>query len=391
MIVRRFNGTTGRIVCDLPDEAATPGAISTITILKRNALSSGWQNIWSHYNAAGDPVGGLTFHGNALEFTNNAVTSTSPTPIANTTDLIAVGVSKAAGTNVPAFFQGVVSDIVNAITTNGGGSVAGMADATGGTLAYGSYDEGDFLPADVVAHGHHRAVMTLQQFKDAVAAFATSGLFAAPHGAPVYLHEFGQNPKAPLVDLVGLGAAQVSEVGTTAQDDTPDLTPQWTYDGTGEEPDIAFEFRLSGGAANADLAAAIGGAMSSVDYEGVLGAGGLFPDLASADYASGVHRTYRLIYVSGDPAIDADYVASVTEDSADATIEIGVPAQAAGVTVTAVANETTAPGGVTFGETADLGTIVAGSFRGLWIRRSTVATTPVASNPWEVSVEATAT
>lgn len=153
-------------------------------------------------------------------------------------------------------------------------------------------------------------------------------------------------------------------------------------------PPLDFSVRLSGGAANASPTASIGGARSSVEYT----AENLFDDSARTEYVDG-HTDYRIVYVSNDDTGDATVTASVTDDSAGVAFAVGVPTQAAGVAVTALANDETAPGSVTFSAgPVDLGAIPGGSYRGLHIRRTISA--GAAANPnvgWEVTLEVTPT
>lgn len=134
------------------------------------------------------------------------------------------------------------------------------------------------------------------------------------------------------------------------------------------------QYRLSGGAANSNPAASLGGAKSSV----AAGAS-IFDDVSSAEAAAG-RVEYRLVYVhNADPAltlIGAKVWIQTQTPSADTDAAIGLAAAGLNGTETAVANETTAPAGVTFSQPANfaagltLGDIPAGQHYGVWVRRT---------------------
>lgn len=111
--------------------------------------------------------------------------------------------------------------------------------------------------------------------------------------------------------------------------------------------------RLSGGAANTDPDAALGGAKSA-NAAGT-GAGALFRDITTAEAAAGV-TLYRCFYVENTNATDtASSVAAFIKSqssSADTTVEIGVGASGVNGSETAIADEFTAPAGVAFSATA---------------------------------------
>lgn len=163
-------------------------------------------------------------------------------------------------------------------------------------------------------------------------------------------------------------------------------------------PALDFNVRLSGGATNANPAASIGGAESSNAYTGTKTAGNLFDDSAFTEYNASGHIDYRCVYVHNNEAsAGGTAVAYVSQQAPTGTvIAIGAATQAAGSTATAIANDATAPSGVTFsaptsaGTGISLGTIGAGQGKGLWIRRTISAgATPNAANAWEISYEVT--
>lgn len=138
-----------------------------------------------------------------------------------------------------------------------------------------------------------------------------------------------------------------------------------------------IEYRLSGGAANADPNASIGGAKSSFE----IGAGlhNLFDVVGSAETTAG-DTEYRCFYVhNAHPTLTLEnavvYIQSNTP-SADTLVEIGIGAAAVNATETAVANESTAPELVTFDFAANLGSalvigdIPPGQHQAIWVKRT---------------------
>lgn len=162
---------------------------------------------------------------------------------------------------------------------------------------------------------------------------------------------------------------------------------------------LSFSVRLTGGATNTSLAASIGGAESSTSLVLSPGDSGLLRTITNAESIAGI-TYYRCVSVRNEEATAAGTViAYISGQLADTPqLAIGVATQAAGVTVTAIANETTAPAGVTFSEPASsgagisLGSIPAGDGKGLWLRTTIPASTPPdGTNPWQVTLEVTPT
>jgi hypothetical protein len=124
--------------------------------------------------------------------------------------------------------------------------------------------------------------------------------------------------------------------------------------------------RLSGGAANSNVSASIGGAKSSNAAPA-----GRFGTISGAEAAAGVTK-YRCTYVqNGHGTLTAIGAAvSVQSDTPDSgtVVAVGVGAAAVNAAETAIANETTAPAAVTFGTSATLGDIPAGQYRAVWER-----------------------
>ena len=149
-------------------------------------------------------------------------------------------------------------------------------------------------------------------------------------------------------------------------------------------------YRLSGGAANSDPAASLGGAKSSTAW-----VAGIFDDVSSAEASAG-DIEYRCIYVHnnhGTLTLQAPkiFFASQTP-SATTTAAVGLGTSAQGGTEQTVADESTAPTGVTFSEPADfatgiaLGDIPAGGHRAVWIRRTIAAGTVAANDGFTLRV-----
>jgi hypothetical protein len=180
-----------------------------------------------------------------------------------------------------------------------------------------------------------------------------------------------------VADLVGT-ASEVSRVGTSVV--SGDDPAGWNFTVT-VPPPLVFSFRLSGGAANTNADLSIGGAVSS-EHAPVT----LLDAETNAERSAG-HVDYRLIYAHNDDTADGNVTAYVpTQPDGGREIAIGVATQAVGAVVPAITNDLTPPAGVAFSAPADagsavnLGLIPAGSFRGLWIRRTEPAGAPEGPN-----------
>lgn len=150
-------------------------------------------------------------------------------------------------------------------------------------------------------------------------------------------------------------------------------------------------YRLSGGAANADPLLSIGGTKSSVASSSTI-----FDDVSSAEAAAG-DVEYRLVYVHNAHATLSYQNAAVwiqtQTPSASTDVAIGLAAAGLNATETAVANEGTAPAGVTFSAPStfaaglSLGTIPAGQHYGVWVRRTVNAGASSASDSFTLRVQ----
>lgn len=146
----------------------------------------------------------------------------------------------------------------------------------------------------------------------------------------------------------------------------------------------ALEVRLSGGAANTDPNAALGGARSTAGGGVVptsLTANSLFDDVTGAEEQAG-DIEYRCVYLRNTGGVDAQstvvWLSANTAD-ADTTIDIGLGTSAVNGTEQTVANENTAPSGVTFsaptteGAGLSIGTLATTEHKALWLRRTVTA------------------
>lgn len=140
--------------------------------------------------------------------------------------------------------------------------------------------------------------------------------------------------------------------------------------------------RLSGGAANASAIASLGGAKSSNTVPL-----NFFDDVSSAEAVAG-DTEYRCFYVHNAHATLTlqNAVIWLTANTTGNRIAIGVGSSAINGTEQTVADESTAPAGVTFSQPSSkgaglaLGSIPAGQHRAVWIRRVIPASTTTASN-----------
>ena len=138
-----------------------------------------------------------------------------------------------------------------------------------------------------------------------------------------------------------------------------------------------LKFHLSGGAANSDPNAALGGAISTTQIVDATVAN-LFDNVSSAESAAG-DTEYRCFYVKNTHATLTLQAAKVyiqtNTPSADTSAEIGLGTSAVHGTEQTVANESTAPSGVTFstaagsGNALSIGNIPAGQHKAIWLKR----------------------
>lgn len=134
-----------------------------------------------------------------------------------------------------------------------------------------------------------------------------------------------------------------------------------------------IQYRLSGGAANSDPAASLGGAKSSVSVTGST----IFDTVSGAESAAG-DIEYRCIYVHNNHGSltlqSAKIWIQVAANQADG-IAIALAGEGLNATAETVANENTAPVGESFSSPANegaglsLGNIPAGQHYAVWVRR----------------------
>lgn len=156
-------------------------------------------------------------------------------------------------------------------------------------------------------------------------------------------------------------------------------------------------------AAQADPNASLGGFVSSTVL--AAGANTLFDDLTGDENAAGIDIEYRCLFVHNANTaniLQSAFVWISTQTAAGATIGIGVDTTAASAATSAsaqaltIANESTAPAGVTFTDLVpagamsskaqglSLGNIPAAGVKAIWVRRT------VAQNTIALSGEALA-
>lgn len=138
------------------------------------------------------------------------------------------------------------------------------------------------------------------------------------------------------------------------------------------------------GQTNADIQVLQGGPAGLGGVPGALitDPTGIFDDVFDAEREAG-DVEYRLVYIKNAHTVQdwnsAVAWISANTSSPDTTLAIGVATEAAGANVAAIADEQTVPPGVTFGAPAtsgaglSVGNVPAGSFKGLWLRRTVSA------------------
>ena len=133
-----------------------------------------------------------------------------------------------------------------------------------------------------------------------------------------------------------------------------------------------IKYRLSGGLANTDPAASLGGVKSSTD------ASNYFDDVSSAEASAG-DTEYRCVYVHNNHGsltlIGAKVWIQANTPSGDTDVSIGLGTSAVNGTEQTVADESTAPSGVSFSQPTtfagglSIGDIPAGQHKAVWVRR----------------------
>lgn len=138
-----------------------------------------------------------------------------------------------------------------------------------------------------------------------------------------------------------------------------------------------FQFRFSGGAANSDPNASLGGVKSANQLTDA-SLHNLFDEVSGAEASSG-DTEYRGIYYHNAHATlslqSAVVWISTESSSTDSNLDLALAGEGLNGTMETVANESTAPVGevfthpITEGTGLSLGTVPAGQHYGIWIRR----------------------
>lgn len=153
-----------------------------------------------------------------------------------------------------------------------------------------------------------------------------------------------------------------------------------------------IQYRMSGGAANSDPAAALGGAMSSTAFT----ANSIFDDVSSAEATAG-DAEYRCFYVRNGHATltltSAKVFIQAQTSSADTDIAIALGGEGVNGTAETVGNEGTAPTGESFSQPASyaaglsLGDLAPGDYYPVWVRRTVNAGAAAATDTWTIRVQ----
>lgn len=151
-------------------------------------------------------------------------------------------------------------------------------------------------------------------------------------------------------------------------------------------------YRLSGGSANTDPAASLGGVKSSTAVTGST----ILDTVLAAEGAAG-DIEYRCVYVHNNHGtLSLDNAVVWLQSSTlgtDQAIALALGSSAVNGTEQTVADEDTAPTAVTFSTPASkgagisLGNIPAGQHRAVWIRRTVTAGAPASSSSFTIRVE----
>ena len=152
-----------------------------------------------------------------------------------------------------------------------------------------------------------------------------------------------------------------------------------------------IKYSLSGGGSNPSPAASLGGARSSTEADA-----GIFDNVSSAEAVAG-DIEYRCIYVLNNHGSltlqGAKIWVQSNTPSSDTTIDIGLGTSAINGTEQTVADEQTAPTGVTFSAPANegaglsIGDLGSGQHKAIWIRRTVTAGASAASDGFTLRVK----
>ena len=133
-----------------------------------------------------------------------------------------------------------------------------------------------------------------------------------------------------------------------------------------------IKYRLSGGASNSDPSLSLGGVKSST------AASNYFDDVSSAEASAG-DTEYRCVYVHNNHGsltlIGAKVWIQANTPSGNTDVAIGLGTSAVNGTEQTVADESTAPSGVSFSQPTtfagglSIGDIPTGQHKAVWVRR----------------------
>lgn len=134
-----------------------------------------------------------------------------------------------------------------------------------------------------------------------------------------------------------------------------------------------IQYRLSGGSSNSNPATSLGGVKSSN------AASNYFDDVSSAEASAG-DTEYRCVYVHNNHGtlslIGAKVFIQTNTPSSDTDVAIGLGSSAINGTEQTVADESTAPTGVsfsaptTFAGGLTIGDLASGAHKAVWVRRT---------------------
>jgi hypothetical protein len=149
-----------------------------------------------------------------------------------------------------------------------------------------------------------------------------------------------------------------------------------------------IKYRFSGGAANSDPNAALGGAKSSVDATA-----SIYDNVSSAEALAG-DIEYRCFYVHnahGTLTAQATKIWIQTNTpSTDTAVDIGLGTSAVSGTEQTIANENTAPTSVTFSNPTNeagaltIGDLAPGASKAVWVRRTVNAAAAAAADSFTI-------
>lgn len=151
-----------------------------------------------------------------------------------------------------------------------------------------------------------------------------------------------------------------------------------------------IQYRLSGGASNSDPALSLGGVKSST------AASNYFDDVSSSEAGTG-DTEYRCIYVHNNHGtlslIGAKVFIQTNTPSSDTDVAIGLGSSAINGTEQTVADESTAPAGVSFSAPTTfagglaIGDLAAGAHKAVWVRRTVNAGAAAYSDSFTLRVQ----